>query len=250
MRIDRLMIMAAAFAATGSLAQAAICDYRPSQLIGGDGGGKTVLTDMSSKVDKADPSTQVARGATTAAGVGVPVVAAVGVGMKTAGFYTLVNAATGATMLGWTAAGTSAAGTVGIIGGTGGGIGVAAAAAMNPVTWVVGGVTVLVMGGYEGGCYYLVDERITDYAEIDAIMQDLGRQAAPEHFRYIGNNFGDENKAYIRVKNGKGEWDDYQVRNLYIVNGLLKHSDWGLNTVIGRVGVRSDDVRAFPAEAE
>ncbi|WP_449042294.1 hypothetical protein [Paracoccus sp. (in: a-proteobacteria)] len=242
MRIDRLMIMAAAFAATGSMAQAAICDYRPSQLIGGDGGGRHVLTDMPSKVDKTDASTQAVRGATTAAGVGGAAAGAVGVGMKAAGYYTLVHASSGLTMLGSTAAGASGAGTVGIIGGTAGFIGTVASIVMAPATIVAAGVTTVVVGSYEGACYYLVDERITDYAEIDVIVQDLGRQADPEYFQYHEANSAVETDAYIQVRNDKGEWDGYKyyVRDLYIVNGLLKHRDWGLNTVIGQVGVRSE----------
>lgn len=121
---------------------------------------------------------------------------------------------------------------------------------MAPVTIVAAGVTVAVVGGYEGACYYLVDERITDYAEVDAIMQDLGQQADPEYFQYREANNAAKNNALIWVKNDKGELDEYEVRNLYIVNGELRHSDWFIDTVIGRVGVRSDDVRAFPAEAE
>lgn len=221
MRIDRLMIMAAAFAATGSMAQAAICDYRPSHLLGGYGTG------------------------TVAAGV-----AATGTIMKAAGFYTLVNATTGATMLGSVAAGASGAGTVGIIGGTAGFIGTVASILMAPATIAAASVTAVVVGGYENACYYLVDERITDYAEIDAIMQDLGQQADPEYFQYREANNAAENNALIWVKNDKGERDEYEVRNLYIINGELRHSDWFFDTMIGQVGVRSDDVRAFPAEAE
>lgn len=224
MHIDRLMIMAAAFAATGSLAQAAICDYRPSQLIGGDG-----------------------TGAVAAAGAGV---AATGTVMKAAGFYTLVNATTGATMLGSVAAGASGAGTVGIIGGTAGVIGTIASIVMAPATIAATGVTAVVVGGYEGACYYLVDERITDYAEVDAIMQNLGQQADPEYFQYREANNAAKNNALIWVKNDKGERDEYEVRNLYIVNGELRHGDWFFDTVIGQVRVRSDDVRVFPAEAE
>lgn len=82
----------ASFALAGFLAQpvfAGVCDYRPSQLIGGK--STTVVAGDS--------------GATVATGVG----------LKAAGIYTLTRATNGAAMLGSTAAGVSAAGTTGII---------------------------------------------------------------------------------------------------------------------------------------
>ena len=63
----------------------------------------------------------------TALGAG----AAAGVGMKAAGFYTLKHSVTGATMLASKLAGSSAAGTIGIIAGTGKGIGIVAAGLMS-----------------------------------------------------------------------------------------------------------------------
>ena len=58
---------------------AGVCDYRPSNLLGG-----------------------LRTGGIATAGAGV---AAMGVGAKVAGFYTLTHAVTGATMLGSTAGG-------------------------------------------------------------------------------------------------------------------------------------------------
>jgi len=57
--------------------------------------------------------------------------AAAGVGMKAAGFYTVTHAVTGSTMLASTFGGASGAGTLGIIAGTGKGIGFAAAVLMS-----------------------------------------------------------------------------------------------------------------------
>jgi len=71
-------------------ATAEICDHTPSKLIGAGWTG----------------SVATGAGATATAGVG----------MKAAGFYTFTHAVTGATMLGSTAGGASAAGTVGIMG--------------------------------------------------------------------------------------------------------------------------------------
>lgn len=56
-------------------------------------------------------------------------------------------------MLGSTMAGSSAAGTVGIIGGTGAGIGAAAAAAMSPAVITVGTLALAGSAAFEGVCY-------------------------------------------------------------------------------------------------
>ena len=111
-------------------ASAGFCDYRPSKIVG------AVAT------------------STVAGGAGAT--AATGMGMKAAGFYSLVHATTGLTMLGFTAAGTSAAGTVGIMAGTGGLIGTIGATLMSPLVVVHAAVTAVGLGALEAGCY-LVD---------------------------------------------------------------------------------------------
>lgn len=115
---------------SGFLAQTAIagvCDYRPSQLIGGT-------------------STGVVAGGAGAA-------AATGVGMKAAGIYTLTHATTGAAMLGSTAAGASAAGTTGIIAGSAGFLGTVGAVLLSPFVIIPAAVAAVGVGAYEGGCY-------------------------------------------------------------------------------------------------
>lgn len=115
---------------SGFLAETAIadvCDYRPSQLIGG-------------------VSTSVVAGGTGAT-------AAAGIGLKTVGVYTLTHATTGAAMLGSTAAGASAAGTTGIIAGSAGFLGTAGAVLMSPFVIIPAVVTAVGIGAYEGGCY-------------------------------------------------------------------------------------------------
>lgn len=109
-----------------------VCDYRPSELIG----GKT----------------------TTAVTAGAGVTAAAGTGMKAAGIYTLTHATTGATMLGSTAAGASAAGTTGIIAGTGGIIGSIGAVLLSPFVIIPTAVVAVGVVTYEGGCYLLKDK--------------------------------------------------------------------------------------------
>lgn len=107
-------------------AAAGVCDYRPSQLVGGI-------------------PTGVVAGGTGAA-------AATGIGMKAAGLYTLTHATTGAAMLGSTAAGASAAGTTGIIAGSAGFLGTAGAVLMSPFVIIPAAVTVVGIVTYEGGC--------------------------------------------------------------------------------------------------
>lgn len=110
---------------------AGVCDHRPSKVIGKVGTG-------------------------VAAG-GTGTVAAAGLGMKAAGFYTITHATSGAVMLGSTAAGASAAGTTGIIAGTAGFLGTAGAVLMSPFVIIPAAVTAVGVGAYEGGCY-LADE--------------------------------------------------------------------------------------------
>lgn len=113
-------------------AMASVCDYRPSELIGG---GKTVAV---------------------ASGTGA--VAATGIGMNLAGLYTIVHATTGAAMIGSTAAGASAAGTAGIIAGTGGVIGTVGAVLLSPLVIIPAAATAVGIGVYEGGCYFSKNE--------------------------------------------------------------------------------------------
>jgi len=101
-----------------------ICDYKPSSFISG--------------------AITAGTGATAAAGAG----------LKGAGFYTLTHGVTGATMLGSTAGGVSAAGTAGILGGTAGVIGSVAAVLMSPVTIGVGVVIGVGASATEAYCYF------------------------------------------------------------------------------------------------
>jgi hypothetical protein len=87
-----VMPILAACILTGTAAEAKFCDYRLSELIG--------------------------RVATLSAIGGSTAVAGSPLTMQAAGIYLITNATTGAAMLGSTAAGVSAAGTVGTIGGT------------------------------------------------------------------------------------------------------------------------------------
>lgn len=189
----------------GSTAFAEVCDYRPSQLIGG--------------------------AATTAAVAAGGATAAAGTAANIAGYYTLVHATSGATMLASTAAGASAAGTVGIIGGTGAGIGAAAAVITAPATIIAAAVVAVGTGTLEGVCYFK-DERITDYDEV-AKRLDLLAQSNPKDVELRNRWWGPESSE-LRLTTQTGI-ETYRIKNLYIVNGILMHRDWGKNTTIGKL---------------
>jgi len=125
--VKKKIVSVLLFGVLAQTAAAGVCDYRPSQLIGGG-------------------PTGVVAGGTGAA-------AATGIGMKAAGIYTLTHATTGAAMLGSTAAGASAAGTTGIVAGSAGFLGTAGAVLMSPFVIIPAAVTAVGIGVYEGGCY-------------------------------------------------------------------------------------------------
>ena len=186
------------------------CDYRPSRILG-DTGSKAVIA--------SGTVVSSATGAATAAGL-----------------YTLVHAGSGLTMLGSTMAGASGAGTIGIIAGTGGAIGTAGAIILNPFVWVPAAIVGVGGGGFEAACAFFVDERITEYDEVLAVMESFAIHADPQYFRILTNAI----PAFISLSDGEGAWIRYDIEGLYIADGVLKHRDWGPNTVIGRVVLLSD----------
>jgi hypothetical protein len=142
--------------------------------------------------------------------------------LKETGVLTLNNAVTGATMLGSTLSGSSAASG-------------AAAAGAGTVGIAVGAALL----GSEAICYFL-DDRITGYSEVLMIMSMLADQADPEFFALITPETPLEKSDYILVRNPEtGNRAKYMVRDLYIVNGVLKNRDPWRNTVIGTVGAVS-----------
>lgn len=193
-------MLLATFAIAGE-AHAEVCDYKPSSLV-----GKTATT----------VGTVIAGGATAA-----------GVGLQAAGYYTLVHAGSGLTMLASTAAGASAAGTVGIIAGSGGVAGTVGAILMAPATLVIGGVAIIGVGAFEGACYFQV-ERITDPYEVRKIIESVALQ--DEAVSIVQTEDGDAMSLRIL-----GETQTYLLRNLYIADGQLKYRDFGPNTNLGPI---------------
>ncbi|WP_417605402.1 hypothetical protein [Primorskyibacter flagellatus] len=181
--------------------QAEVCDYTPSSLV-----GKSVTA----------IGTAVAGGS-----------AAAGVGLQAAGYYTLVHAGSGLTMLASTAAGTSAAGTVGIIAGTGGLVGTVSAVLMAPVTIVLGGITIVGVGLFEGACYFQV-ERVTDPYEVRRLIESIASR--DDAVSIIPTDDGDAMALTVL-----GNVKTYLLRKLYIADGHLKYRDFGPNTNLGPI---------------
>lgn len=197
-------LLAAATLTFASQANAAVCDYTMARL--------------------AAKTSALVAGGTVAAGAG----------MQAAGFYTLVHAGSGLTMLGSTLAGTSAAGTIGIIGGSGGIIGSVGAFLMAPITLIIGGIAVVGVGSYEGYCYFQVD-RITDPYKVRKIIESVA-----EHDDTVSIVATDEGDTMaLKVQD---ETKTYLLRNLYIADGQLIHSDWGPNTNLGPVAFTTKEL--------
>ncbi|MFP7570199.1 hypothetical protein [Marivita sp. S2033] len=217
-------ILTFAFIVAAQAAHADVCDFRPSILAG--------------KAGQAAKST-----AGTVAGVA-------GEGVRAVGAYTLENPVSGASMISTGVSSATAAGSS-IAAGAGGALTTATAIVTAPVTIAVAGLTAVALGGYEGACY-LRAERITDYDEILYIVTNLSANSDPTMFALIP-----QGADYVTLKGksaiasadkvriaapGVGPYI-FDVKNLYISDGVLMHRDAGRNTVIGNVGLQVVEVQ-------
>ncbi len=197
---------------------AGACDWRPTHLLGNGGSAAALGT----------TGTLATAGGTLTA----------------AGFYTLVHASSGLTMLGSTMAGASAAGTVGIVAGTGGAVGATAAVLMNPLVWLPAAIVGVGGAGFEASCAYFVDERVTDFDEVMLIMKSFADHSDPAYFKLVEK----EAASFIVLTDADGRSATYDVDDLYVVNGVLLHRDWGPNTEIGHVAYITDGQSLASAE--
>lgn len=197
---------------TAANASAGVCDLRLSQLVNSESAAATV----------------------TVAGAGATVGPAT---MALGGLYFIPHATSGALMLGSTLAGTSAAGTVGIIGGSGFAASVLAVLTA-PLTLLVAAGTAVTVGGLEAGCYF-VDERITEEADVLAVLRQVALGANEEYFKLFDVDAEEAAKtgtvSRVRIPDSEGIFQFYEVSNLYIVNGELMHRDWFWNTSLGNI---------------
>lgn len=179
-----------------SSAGASTCDYRLSNLVGGQATGATEATLAAS--------------------------ATAGAALKAAGFYTLQHSAGGATMLASTAGGASAAGTVGIMGGTGQGIGAAAAALMAPEVIAASAVVSVGAVGLEAVCWVVgvPEGRITDLQTVYATVTYATEKLNSPDFVLV--NLGDDiSTAYLVIGAKRGAPQAVLVSDLCLLNGVL-----------------------------
>lgn len=157
--------------------------------------------------------------------------------MALGGLYFFPHATSGTLMLGSTLAGTSGAGTLGIIGGSGFAAGVLAVLT-SPITLFVAAGTTVTVGGLEAGCYF-VDERITEEQKVLEVLRQVALTANEDLFKLF--DVSDDEAAEmgtvsrVRIPDEEGKYQFYEVVNLYIVNGELMHRDWFLNTSLGNI---------------
>lgn len=196
-------------------ASAGACDYRLSSLIG--------------------------KGSAAVASTGSSVTSAAG---NALGYYTLTDAATGASLLGSAAVSTSAAGAAGLVASTGSGLGAAGAALVSPIGIAVGVVLAVGVAGSEGYCYFK-DERITEYDDVLSVVQSLAANADPLYFELIQPSTPLAKQAILIIADSTGAFTKYEVAKLYIVNGALKYRAPLRDKTIGNISL---DI--VPAAAE
>ncbi len=193
-----MFAVAATLVLATTAADAAVCDYKPSRLLG------TMAT-------AADDRT------------GGPAAAA-----DALGHYTLVNARSGLTMLG------AVGGTSGLATGASGFLASTIAFVTAPATIIAGSVTAVALGSFEGACYFSV-ERVTDPELVADILRNMESGADPDRFALVTPQDTDELTLVLRDPATPEEVETYEVRNLYIADGVLLNRDRLLNTRIGKV---------------
>ncbi|MGY6633050.1 MAG: hypothetical protein ACXIU8_04835 [Alkalilacustris sp.] len=212
------IMVLAGVAATPAKAQ--LCNYRPSALLG-----------------------QGAAVAVAATG------GAVQMAGQAAGFYSLVQADTGRSLLSSAIASASAAGSASLIAGAGGLLGSAGAALMAPATVVVAGVAAVGAGSMEAACY-LTDERVTDYDQILALMVHFAEHHPEDRFRLITGLPGRQDDV-IGLWNPRTEGlDRHMVADLYVVNGTLRERRPGPDRNLGRIALVVEPDAPVPEDPE
>ena len=185
-----------------SAARAELCDYRLSQLV----------------ERGASPAIEAARAAVPQAEGPV--------------LYLMVNPGTGQTSLGATGAGTP---DDGILTRTARLFGSAIAIVSSNSPLAQAGSTAL-GAGLEAVCFFR-DERITGYDEVLRVLRAVDANMPPDLFALIEPGL-ERRDAFVRLDRNDGyDLVEYPVRDLYVVNGQLRHRDWGLNNVVGDIAV-------------
>ena len=84
---------------------------------------------------------------------------------------------------------------------------------------------------YKATCALFVDERITAYDAVLKVMRDFQNHSDPRAVRLVEDNLN----PFIELHDADGTRSTYEVADLYIVDGMLRHRAWGPNRTIGRV---------------
>lgn len=187
-------------------AQADICSYKPSKLMG-----------------NAARSVGAAFGSSEAAHAG----------LRAAGHYSIVHPEASLRLIESTAA---TAGVVGSIASSSGVAGTVGAIVSAPATAVVGGIALIGIGALEGVCYFKV-ESLTDPYEVRKVIESVAAQ--DDAVSIIQTDDGD-----AMTLTEQGETKTYLLRKLYISDGSLKHRNFGINTDLGPIVYIADDVEA------
>jgi len=185
-------------------AEASICDYRLSSLIQRRG----------------SPAMEAERAATATPEDQGPVL------------YFTVNPRTGETSLGATGSGSPNDGfltrTARVLGSA-----VAVVTRDSPLVSAGGAVA---GAGIEALCYFR-DERITDYDDVLAVLETVSLTMPPDLFAVIEPGL-ERRDAFVRLNRNDGyDAVEYQVKDLYIVNGQLRHRNWGVNDIVGDITI-------------
>lgn len=98
---------------------------------------------------------------------------------------------------------------------------------MAPATIIIGAITAVAIGGFEGVCYFKI-ERVTDPYQMMGIIESIAAQD-PDI------SIAETPDGPVMVMTSDGEEKRYLIRKLYIADGDLKHRDWFLNTNLGPV---------------
>lgn len=193
-------VLAAGLVSLAGHANAGACDYTPSRLAG---------------------KAASAAGAALAGGGAVA-----GAGVQAAGYYILVHGGSDLTML--TSAATGAGGMIA------GAAGAAGAVLTAPATIIVGGLTLIAVGSFEGICYFQVD-RVTDPYEVREVVESIA--AHDPTVSLVKTEDG-----IAMALGGAGDARTYLLRNLYIADGELKHRDRFRNTSLGPIFLTSENI--------
>jgi hypothetical protein len=184
--------------------RAGVCDYRPSELLRGE------------------VAASVMSGARDAAGLLLE---------RSGGIFVLNGAIAGVSLFG-AGGGTGGAGALGQIGSAAGNV--AAGATASPGAALAGTAAILGAGVYEGLCFFR-DTRITDYNEVLDILRAVAAFTDPAFFHVVESGT-DRDDAVIVLGNGAGATVPFRVDRLRIVNGVLLHREFGLDTELGDLG--------------